>query len=54
MICADVDGIVVIPKNHIDKVIDKAVKKVSAENVVRDELKAGESIKVVFDKYGIL
>ncbi len=54
LICADIDGIVVIPKDYIEEVIDKAVEKVTAENVVRDELRAGESIKVVFDKYSIL
>ena len=54
MIFADIDGIVVIPQEHIEKVINKAVEKISAENVVRDELRAGKSVKEVFDKYGIL
>ena len=54
MIFADIDGIVVIPKEHIAEVIDKALDKVSGENVVREELRAGVSVKAVFNKYGIL
>jgi len=51
---ADLDGIVVIPKNMVDKVIAKALEKVSGENTVRKELRSGVSAKEVYDKYKIL
>ena len=36
------------------KVIEKALEKMNGENTVREELRAGASVKKVFDTYGIL
>ena len=54
LIFADYDGIVRIPKDKIEVVIDKALCKVRGESMVRDLLRKGASIKETFDKYGIL
>ena len=54
VVFGDVDGVVVVPAGIADKVLSKAVTKVEGEDLVRRELEQGESLKVVFDKYGIL
>lgn len=54
LIFADLDGVVVIPRKHEEEVIEKALKKASAENVVRKEIEAGMSATDAFRKYGIL
>ncbi len=53
-VLGDVDGLVVIPQDSIEEVIQKALAKASEENLVRDELAAGASLKEVFAKYRIL
>lgn len=50
----DADGAVVIPQAAADEVFAKALEKVAAENRTRDELRAGRSLREVFDRFGIL
>jgi regulator of RNase E activity RraA len=50
----DVDGLVVIPKEITTDVIAKAMEKVAAENMTRDELKKGMLLREVYEKYGVL
>lgn len=54
IVFADLDGIVVIPHELEEEVITKALEKVSGEDTVREELKAGATAREVFKKYGIL
>lgn len=54
LLVADMDGCVAVPQAIEDEVIEKALKKVSAENVVRDILSKGASIRQVFQEYGVL
>ena len=54
IIFGDFDGIVVIPSAIAKEVVDRALEKVNAENVVRDELRAGASAEDVWNKYHIL
>ena len=54
LVFGDIDGVVVIPKAHIDEVIEKALHKISGENTVRGELRKGRLLKDVFEQYGIL
>lgn len=54
IIFGDYDGIVVIPQEVAEKCIELAFEKVSAEDVVRDELLAGASAEEVYNKYHIL
>ena len=54
IVFGDIDGIVVIPQATEVEIIDAALKKVSGENRTRDELRAGATLREVYDKYGIL
>ena len=54
IIFGDYDGVVVIPKEVAEECVKLAFEKVSAENVVRDELLAGASAEEVYNKYHIL
>ena len=54
LIFGDIDGIVVIPQEIGEEVIEKALKRVEEENVVRKEMLEGKSATEVYDKYGIL
>ncbi len=54
LVLADFDGVVVVPSQMIEAVIGKALKKVRAENTVRDELRNGAALVDVFRKHGIL
>jgi 4-hydroxy-4-methyl-2-oxoglutarate aldolase len=54
LIFADHDGIVVIPKEHAERVVEMAKKKVQTENMTRTELLEGKLLSDVYQKYGIL
>jgi regulator of RNase E activity RraA len=53
-IFGDVDGVVIIPADLCKKVLDIALAKVVAEDTVREELAAGESLVTVFARHGVL
>jgi regulator of RNase E activity RraA len=50
----DLDGVVIVPRAILHDVLDKALAKVSAENVVRDEIRAGGTLADIFARHGIL
>ncbi len=54
LIVGDYDGCVAVPQAAEDEVIERAMRKVSGENRVRDLLRQGESIQKVFREHGIL
>ncbi|HEU5123656.1 MAG TPA: RraA family protein [Verrucomicrobiae bacterium] len=54
LVFADCDGVVVIPRDVEDKVIDLAAAKVGKENSSRQELLKGRTLREVFDEYGVL
>jgi 4-hydroxy-4-methyl-2-oxoglutarate aldolase len=54
IVMADEDGIVVIPKEIEEQVMAAALKKVSAENITRDEIKNGMKATEAYLKYGVL
>lgn len=54
LIFGDVDGVLVIPKDKIELVVDKALTKASGEKIVRKEIENGMSATEAFNKYGIL
>lgn len=54
IVFGDIDGIVVVPRSHEGAVLDKALAKVQGENNTRDALRKGESLAVVFKRFGIL
>ncbi|MEO6870423.1 MAG: RraA family protein [Ginsengibacter sp.] len=51
LIFADFDGIVVVPKNIEEEVIQRAKEKVFDEDLSRKELLEGRSLRDVYDKY---
>ncbi|MYB76607.1 MAG: RraA family protein [Chloroflexi bacterium] len=53
-ILAEYDGVVVIPHQHIEAVLQPAEEKVRGENTVRAELAEGEKMRTVFERHGIL
>jgi regulator of RNase E activity RraA len=50
----DVDGVVVIPQERAAEVLAKAKEKVAGEGRTRDELRQGNLLREVFEKYRIL
>lgn len=50
----DADGVVVVPRLAAEEVFAKALEKVAAENRTRDELRAGRTLRDVFDSFGVL
>ena len=54
LIYGDIDGVVVVPQEIADEVINKAWEKLRKESNVREELRSGASVVDTFRKYGIL
>lgn len=54
LVFGDVDGTVIVPRALLHEVLAKALAKVSAENVVRDEIRAGGTLVDIFSRHGIL
>jgi 4-hydroxy-4-methyl-2-oxoglutarate aldolase len=54
IVYADFDGIVVVPKAAEKDVFVKAKEKVHKENLSRNELLEGKTLRYVYDKYGAL
>ena len=53
-VLGDMDGVVIVPSQHAEEAIRLASEKVSGENTVREELRAGVPVAEVFKKHGIL
>ncbi|MBV8818554.1 MAG: RraA family protein [Acidobacteriaceae bacterium] len=53
-IFADFDGVVVVPKDSVEEVLQMAADKVRRENSSRKELMEGKYLKDVFEKFGVL
>jgi 4-hydroxy-4-methyl-2-oxoglutarate aldolase len=54
LVFADFDGVVVLPRDMEDEVLARAFDKVTKENHSRRELLNGDSLRTVFDRYGVL
>lgn len=54
LVFCDEDGVVVIPQEIEQETIHRAMEKVNAENVSRDEIRKGAKAGEVFKKYGVL
>lgn len=54
LLLADLDGVVVVPQSAEADALGQAWEKVTAENRVRDEIRAGSKAAEVFKKYGVL
>lgn len=54
LVVGDVDGVVVVPADVEAEVIERALEKANAENVVRKAIENGMSTVEAFEKYGVL
>lgn len=54
LVFGDIDGTVIVPRSILHDAVARALEKVSAENVVRDEIRAGGTLADIFAKHGIL
>ena len=54
LVIADVDGVVVVPRELEVEAIRRAWEKVHAENVTRDAIRAGMLASEVYQKFGVL
>ena len=54
LVFGDVDGVLVVPREHEAELIEKAVEKVRGENLVRKAIEEGMSTREAFDSFGIM
>jgi regulator of RNase E activity RraA len=54
LVVADIDGVVVVPAAVEQEAISRAWRKVHAENVTRDAIKAGMKAVAAYQKFGVL
>ncbi len=54
LVIADVDGVVVCPREIEAEAIRRAWEKVHAENITRDAIKGGMKAVAAYEKYGVL
>jgi 4-hydroxy-4-methyl-2-oxoglutarate aldolase len=54
LVAADDDGVAVVPKHAIDRVLDAARSRARAESLVLQELLAGSTLREVWTRHGIL
>ena len=53
-IVADYDGVVVVPRSVEKDAFNLALEKVNKENLSRNDLLDGKSLREVYNKYGVL
>lgn len=54
LVFGDIDGVLIVPSESLDEVLDKATEKAKAEKVVRQAIENGMSATQAFKKYGVL
>ena len=54
MIFGDVDGVLVIPRDRAEEVLEKSLEKASGEKQVRKAIEGGMTATDAFAKFGIL
>jgi regulator of RNase E activity RraA len=54
LVFADFDGVVVIPADIEDEVLERAREKAGKESASRAELRKGRTLREVYDEYGVL
>jgi len=53
-VLGDVDGVVFVPADKAEEVFRAALDKIAAEDTTRAELEAGESLRAVYARHGVL
>lgn len=51
-ICADIDGAIIIPSQHVEEVVTKSEEAIHTENKVRSEIMKGSDPQEAYLKYG--
>lgn len=54
LIVGDIDGVLVVPAEHVDDIIAAALTKVEGEEEVRRRILSGQSTQAIFDETGIM
>lgn len=54
LVFGDIDGVLIVPKHHIEEVIEKALEKARGEKEVRAAIERGMSSTEAFATFGIL
>lgn len=54
LVFSDFDGVVVVPKDVEAEVLHRAYEKMTKENLSRRDLFNGDTLRAVFDRYGVL
>lgn len=54
LVFGDVDGVLIIPKEIAEEVLEKSLEKAAGEKVVRKAIEGGMSATAAFEKFGIL
>lgn len=54
LVFGDIDGVLIIPKDIIDEVLEKAIEKAKGEKKVRKAIEGGMSATAAFAEFGIL
>jgi regulator of RNase E activity RraA len=54
IVFGDADGVVIVPHERAEAVIDAACRKVASENHTRDALLEGQLLREVYDRFGVL
>ena len=50
-VLADIDGVVIIPQDNIENILDKSEEKINSENLVRKAIKDGVDPQEAYKKY---
>lgn len=54
LVFGDIDGVLIIPKEAADEVLERALEKAAGEKLVRKAIESGMSATAAFAKFGIL
>ena len=54
LVVGDIDGVLAVPRDHVDDIVRLALAKVEGEDRVRRMINAGESTASIFEKTGIM
>lgn len=54
LVFGDIDGVVIIPREHEVEVVEKALEKARGESMVARSIRDGMSTREAFDTYGIM
>lgn len=54
LVFGDIDGVLIVPENVVNEVMEKALEKAAGEKTVRQAIEGGLSATAAFAKFGIL